>query len=398
MDLPPKACTKCQGIGKVRVPIQRPWWLAWLPPTRQEKCGACHGSGTIPRSPKEIADLRSIVDKVPVKDLLRFYDAFLSVKRDLAREWSPTVLNAKAFEHLCRSSNWSQWDDDRKWGSRPAEGDKSELERRFGYDAARSGLENVKKQNDEVGRFEWRGKCGPIERLDPGLGSIVVEEAVNAILERRKATKAERVRRESARPANKQRAAALNLPTVQHSIASAVNQNLLIAEVTGSGLKFLTLLLDSTTERPLRVMVPCGTVFHPEDKEKQNMVNVEDVEIALDAFDKKSIYLRAACANMHLEVPTSEDALKVGSFIEHRRLRQLLGSTAFQSCDWVTQQFAVWTSTDNPSPNEMIAIREGLEHKHLCDSEMVATLADMFRKADIPTSEYRLFREKKPSA
>ena len=397
MELPPIACGNCRGSGKLRTLVQRSWWLSWLPHTRKQQCPSCRGTGTTLRPTEEVNHLQSIADSIPPHDLLRFADAFRNAKKHLAKEWNSTVLNDKVFEAL--ASDWEKWDNIDKWGWHVSKDFRQQLEAKYWVSSVDTALKKAESRKDWARRTVCDENCAPIKDLVTQVGAdtvaVLLEETAKAIVRKQEAAKAEEERRHYARSANKVRAASLNLPSVQHSIATAVALGLLKTEVIGNGLRYVFLVLDSNTEHPLRINIPCGTIFSPQYKDTQKMVLLKDIILDLQPFDKRSDRLPAACSNMYRDVPSSDDTFEVGTFTEHPRLRQLLGSTAFQECnDWIVQQFAVWTITDNPFPGEMKAITEGPEadkRTHLCDSEMIAQIAQMFRKAKVPISEYQLF-------
>jgi hypothetical protein len=76
-------------------------------------------------------------------------------------------------------------------------------------------------------------------------------------------------------------------------------------EVTavGNGIDKVVLNVRRLVDHEIKLTIPVGTMFVPEDDKVQNMVSIQESEVMLSIDKYTSVSVPVACSNMHLEVP-----------------------------------------------------------------------------------------------
>jgi hypothetical protein len=137
---------------------------------------------------------------------------------------------------------------------------------------------------------------------------------------------------------------------MQLGLDEAEVMDLVETTVSGSGLTSITIQLQSTSTGPLKVLVLPGTIFAAQSADIQDMVVTEAREALLSSYGSSEVLsVPAACANMHLGVPSQSHTFTIRRTPTSEDLLKLLSVPGFLDETFRVQQFAIWTITDNPN-------------------------------------------------
>lgn len=176
-------------------------------------------------------------------------------------------------------------------------------------------------------------------------------------------------------------------------LREAEAQGLVQVSVTGYDLAAINLTVELRSGSAQTVVVPAGTIFIAGSGGVQNMVVRSTQRVSLSRFGNPEVSLNvpAACINMHRDVPAESDNFRLSSAPAEGDLRKLLHLPDFQSRSFRTQQFAIWTITDNPSRGEYVGIGSYGFGSGPDDQEM-KDIRSLFKKAGIDPAGYRALR------
>lgn len=122
----------------------------------------------------------------------------------------------------------------------------------------------------------------------------------------------------------------------------------LTVQVNGSGLGYygdsLRTSFVNTTDQPIRVKVPLGLRFHPNDSSVQTMIAAGGEIIVVPPGDSESL-LKAFCGEMHDSAPGSGDVFTAGEMVGGDLLRTVENLNREGRFD-STGNSAVWSLTD----------------------------------------------------
>jgi hypothetical protein len=159
--------------------------------------------------------------------------------------------------------------------------------------------------------------------------------------------------------------------------------------ITGQGLEWIKLVLESLSPDPLEITISPGTVFQAQTAGTQNMVvRRQGVVLLSSRGSSESVTLSAACANMELGVPEESDQFTISGAPAAEDLIKLLTLPGFLDETFRVQQFAIWTITDNPGRGEYVGLGYFGVGSGPNDEEMQRIRA-LFNQAGIPIDRYR---------
>jgi hypothetical protein len=187
----------------------------------------------------------------------------------------------------------------------------------------------------------------------------------------------------------------------------AVRDGYVHANIRARGMSRVEVDLDSTYTNRLVLVVPAGTLFVPSAK-KQSLLAVKQAR--LHVISGRSLarhnQIDVVCTDMNLDPPDQADTLTVRSLQPTdpggADLLQLVALAEFRELDFPTNQFPVWTITNNPAPRDFksISISSGFlgaswSSSSSVDKERLASMQELFLKAGISPLKYRAFTETK---
>ena len=159
--------------------------------------------------------------------------------------------------------------------------------------------------------------------------------------------------------------------------------------ITGQGLEWIKLALESLSAEPLEVTISPGTIFQAQAAGVQNMVvRTQRVVYLQSAGSRESLTIPAACANMQLGVPEESNQFIISGAPAPEDLIKLLNLSGFLDETFRVQQFAIWTITDNPARGEYVGLGYFGVGSGPSDEEMQRIRA-LFQQAGTPADRYR---------
>ncbi len=175
------------------------------------------------------------------------------------------------------------------------------------------------------------------------------------------------------------------------SLDDAVAQGLVTIATDGNGLDSVELTLSARRPGSLVVTIPAGTIFAATSGGVQNMVVREEQTVVLEGADAEvSLTVPAACINMTLEAPLTGNHFSLGG-PAGGDLARLVNLPTFRERPFRVQQFAIWTITDNPAPDEYAGIGSYGMGSGPSQEEMQLVRA-LFAEARISTNKYQALR------
>lgn len=179
----------------------------------------------------------------------------------------------------------------------------------------------------------------------------------------------------------------------QVELAAAQAKGLVEVTAAGNDLAYLKLTLKSRSADPLEVVIPAGSLFEATSRSVQNMVVRTEQRIELAAAEQEvSLLIPVACANMERETPGGGDRFTLSRTSPGNDLMKLLRLADFQNQSFETQQFAIWTITNNPGPYEYVGIGTFGAGSGPGDEDL-RHIRSLFKQAGIDPGKYRAIRE-----
>lgn len=133
-------------------------------------------------------------------------------------------------------------------------------------------------------------------------------------------------------------------------LADAIRHGIVDANVTGSGIRSVSVRITRKTAAGVILAVPAGTYFVC-GSSAQNMVGTEARTVDLRQRDSAYLSMPAACANMRRAVPTSQASFSVqnrAASVDLQKLAPYLEGESF-----AVKQAAVWIVTDNANRSDL---------------------------------------------
>lgn len=172
-------------------------------------------------------------------------------------------------------------------------------------------------------------------------------------------------------------------------IGEAQASGLAQVAITGQGLEWTKVALESLSAEPLEVTIMPGTIFQAQAAGVQNMVVRSERVVLLDSTgSRESLTIPAACANMELDMPDESHTFTISTSATSEDLIKLLNLPDFLDETFRVQQFAIWTITDNPARGGYVGLGYFGAGSGPSDEE-VQTIRALFERAGIPGERYR---------
>jgi hypothetical protein len=184
----------------------------------------------------------------------------------------------------------------------------------------------------------------------------------------------------------------LTPPPPAIELAAAVSADKITITLRGESLQGLELTIESKIDTSIRVVVNPATMFIPGACGTQSMVVIEKEVVTLEAEETVEVELEVACAEMHDETPTSDDAFRLASKRAPSDLVKLLKLPAFGDEAFRIQQFAIWTITDNPTRTGYVGLSSSDGSGGEPTTAELERIAGLFAEAGIPAGHYRALR------
>ncbi|MFH1032360.1 MAG: CARDB domain-containing protein [Chloroflexota bacterium] len=148
------------------------------------------------------------------------------------------------------------------------------------------------------------------------------------------------------------------------------------------------LTVTSTTDKYLRIVIRPGTMFFPQSTSDQRLIALTSTNILLNPHQKSQPYINTACMDMERDVPGESEKLTIRESAVSPDILLLTNLPDFQTQPFRIQQFAIWTITENPKPNDYRGFGFfGLGRSPSNDELQQIRL--LFEKAGISTTKYQ---------
>jgi hypothetical protein len=175
-------------------------------------------------------------------------------------------------------------------------------------------------------------------------------------------------------------------------LIKAVNAGQVAVKGTGHGLQLLDLTLTSKSDAPLVVVINQGTVFDPAAERTQSMVVIGRRMVDLEPGASVPVQLDVACADMKKDTPDRNDRFRLRTGSVPRDLIRLARLAEFGEQPFRTQQFAVWTITDDPARSGYVGLGTPGGSTSGPKLAELKVIADLFRAAEIDPNDYRALK------
>jgi len=119
------------------------------------------------------------------------------------------------------------------------------------------------------------------------------------------------------------------------------------AEVTGSGIRNVSIRLRKTIPSTVEVSLPVGLYFIASKRAAQNMVGTASRSVTLTSDDWVTVTVPAACANKALAIPGGGDGFAIRRSPAQRELAAVLPALERASAPYPVIQAAAWILTDD---------------------------------------------------
>ena len=158
--------------------------------------------------------------------------------------------------------------------------------------------------------------------------------------------------------------------------------------ISGNGLQRINIALKSTSDSPLQVVIPLGTIFETQSAGVQSMIVIESRVLSLKSRSSVSSSVPVACSTMELDQPDENNTFAISGIPAPEDLVKLLYNLDFKNETFRVKQFAIWTITDNPTRDGYVGIGSFGFGTGPSDQE-IQEIRTLFEKSGIPTNKYQ---------
>jgi hypothetical protein len=175
------------------------------------------------------------------------------------------------------------------------------------------------------------------------------------------------------------------------TLREALSGGLIDVSILGSGLEKINVKVTPKMDFQFELEIEAGTIFQAQSSDVQNMVVRETEYIRVKPGLDAGLDVDVACADMEKRQPTSTDVFTIGEGSASKDLLKLLRLKAFMNEPFRIQQFAIWTITDNPAPDEYISLTlaPGISQSPAPDE--MSRIKTLFTRAGIDADDYQAF-------
>jgi hypothetical protein len=175
----------------------------------------------------------------------------------------------------------------------------------------------------------------------------------------------------------------------QATLRDALDEGLIGVLVTGHGLTKMNLKIEPKVDLHLELEIEQGTIFESQASGVQNMVVRKSTYVHVKPGIEAELDVDVSCADMEKKQPTASDSFTVGKGMASKDLLKLLRLQDFVDAPIRIQQFAVWTITDNPTPDEYVSLSSGPGPGHGPSPGELGLIKNLFIRAGIDVNQYQ---------
>lgn len=112
------------------------------------------------------------------------------------------------------------------------------------------------------------------------------------------------------------------------------------------GKQGITLTILNNTTSPLKIEIPAGTIFEPENEDEQTLMNVEEKILAMKPKETTVVEVDGYCIMADKRCPKTANNFTI-SHVNHQNLNSFLGFIQKEKVSEMNLQAAIWAITDN---------------------------------------------------
>ena len=116
----------------------------------------------------------------------------------------------------------------------------------------------------------------------------------------------------------------------------------------------VAMTITNKSRQPLRIKIPAGTQYLPEDEGEQTLIQLEDNNVLVNSSNSKTIHVDAYCMEASDRCPSSSGNMILGSN-QNKNLNNLITYLKGKTIDPTAYQDAVWAISDGHSISNIIA-------------------------------------------
>jgi len=135
------------------------------------------------------------------------------------------------------------------------------------------------------------------------------------------------------------------------NLSQAIENNSIIADIQSIGSyhgKSISMSLTNKTSSHLKIKIPSGTLFHPENEGEQTLIHLEDNFIALKPHSSYSGMLAGFCTEANDRCPTEGNEMKI-SQNKNDKFNKLANYLKDNNVSKSVYQDAIWAISDGKS-------------------------------------------------
>lgn len=116
----------------------------------------------------------------------------------------------------------------------------------------------------------------------------------------------------------------------------------------------VAMTITNKSRQPLRIKIPAGTQYIPEDEGEQTLIQIEDKDVLVNSSNSKSIQVEAYCMEASDRCPSSSANMKLGTNT-NKNLNNLISYLKGKTIDRNSFQDAVWAISNGHSISNIVA-------------------------------------------
>lgn len=148
-----------------------------------------------------------------------------------------------------------------------------------------------------------------------------------------------------------------NTYSVQTTLHDALKSNTISADAISNGKysgKSVQLTLKNNTKQSIKLLIPAGTTYAPENDDEQTLIQMEEQLITLAPNGSTNASIGAFCTESNDRCPTESNAFKIGKS-SNPKFEKLVNYVKGKNISKTTYQDAVWAVSDNKSVSHIDA-------------------------------------------
>jgi hypothetical protein len=135
-------------------------------------------------------------------------------------------------------------------------------------------------------------------------------------------------------------------------VVEALESKRIEVEVTGSGIRDVSMKIRRLVDHPVKVTIPVGTYFACGGS-SQNMIGRQERTITLNSSTWYTVSVPAACANRSRPIPGQSDSFTVRQSPNQAELERLMTVLDKANVPFDVEQAAIWIVTDNADYSDL---------------------------------------------